>query len=187
MPRVEGVVNYPVLKKWVKSIFSHPTLASIWLWPSNSKTGYLRPLNYQNRSHLAIRLFWWPVSLTWTPRGSGAHLSAILSPLSSFFSPSLSSLLSLPVPLLGGHGGSGRGAVPGRARRGGGEAGHAPRRRRGPRRRVGEPAVVLLLEQTKPTAAVTRSPPCELRSSAGAASARASVEQPCKGLRRAAA
>ena len=39
----------------------------------------------------------------------------------SFF-PSLS---SLSVPLLGGHGGSGRSAVPGRARRDGGEPGLA--------------------------------------------------------------
>ena len=24
----------------VKSIFGHPTLVSVWFWPSNSKTGY---------------------------------------------------------------------------------------------------------------------------------------------------
>ena len=45
-----------------------------------------------------------------------------LSPFLLSFFPSL---LSLPVPLLGGHGGSGRGAVPGGVRRGGGEAGLA--------------------------------------------------------------
>ena len=51
----------------------------------NSKTGYLRPLNYENRSFFTIELFWGPVSLTWTQHGSGAHLSA-LSPY-PLFSP----------------------------------------------------------------------------------------------------
>ena len=37
-----------------------------------------------------IGLFWWPVSLTWTPRGSGAHLSALPPSLS----PPYISLLS---------------------------------------------------------------------------------------------
>ena len=63
------------------------------------------------------------VSLTWTPRGNGAHLSAYFLPL-SYFSLSFP-LSSLSVPLLGGHGGSGRSAVPGRARRDGGEPGLA--------------------------------------------------------------
>ena len=75
---------------WKKSIFDHPTIARVWFWPLNSKTGYLRPSNYQNRSLLAIRRFCRAVSLMWTPRGGGAHLSAILSPLSlslSFLPP----------------------------------------------------------------------------------------------------
>ena len=84
---------------WKKSIFDHPTIARVCYWPLNSKTGYLRPSNYQNRSLLAIRRFCRAVSLTWTPRGGGAHLSAILSPLSLSFLPPLS---SFPVPLLGG-------------------------------------------------------------------------------------
>jgi hypothetical protein len=33
-------------EKKEKSIFEHPTIASVWFWPSNSKTGYLRPSNY---------------------------------------------------------------------------------------------------------------------------------------------
>jgi len=70
---------------WKKSIFDHPTIARVCFWPLNSKTGYLRPSNYQNRSLLAIRRFCRAVSLTWTPRGGGAHLSAILSPLSLSF------------------------------------------------------------------------------------------------------
>ena len=44
-----------------KSIFDHPTLASVWFWSSNSKTGYLWPSNYQNHSNLTIGLFWWVV------------------------------------------------------------------------------------------------------------------------------
>ena len=84
-------------------MFGHPTLASVWFWPLNSKTGYLRPLNYENHSFLTIGLFWWVVLLTWTPRGSGAHLS-VLPPLSSLYLPlSLSyfvSPLSSPSSLL---------------------------------------------------------------------------------------
>ena len=45
----------------VKSIFGHSTLASVWFWPSNSKTVYLWPSNYQNRSIFTIELFWWVV------------------------------------------------------------------------------------------------------------------------------
>ena len=44
-----------------KSIFDHPILASVWFWLSNSKTEYLWPSNYQNRSNLTIGLFWWVV------------------------------------------------------------------------------------------------------------------------------
>jgi hypothetical protein len=29
-----------------KSIFDHPTIVSVWFWPSNSKIGYLRPSNF---------------------------------------------------------------------------------------------------------------------------------------------
>jgi hypothetical protein len=43
--------------KLEKVIFDHSTLAKVWFWSSNSKTGYLRSSNYQNRSNLAIRLF----------------------------------------------------------------------------------------------------------------------------------
>ena len=68
--------NRSILENRVKFIFDHPTLASVWFWSLNSKTGYLRPLNYENRLFLTIGLFWGPVLLTWTPRGSGAHLSA---------------------------------------------------------------------------------------------------------------
>jgi len=89
---------------WVKSIFGHPTLASVWFWPLNSKTGYLRPLNYENHLFLTIGLFRWVVLLTWTPRGSGAHLSALL-PLSSFYLPlSLSCIISLFPSTAGGRG-----------------------------------------------------------------------------------
>ncbi|KAG2540009.1 hypothetical protein PVAP13_9NG516800 [Panicum virgatum] len=67
------------------------------------------------------------VSLMWTPRGNGAHLSVYFLSLSYFY---LSfPLSSLPVPLLGGHGDSGRSAVPSGARRDGGEPGLALRPR----------------------------------------------------------
>ena len=74
----------------------------------NFKTGYLRPLNYENRSFFTIGLFWWPVSLTWTPHGCGTYLSVIISPLSlSFPPPSFFSPLSGEVPgRRGGRGGS---------------------------------------------------------------------------------
>ena len=49
------------IQKRKKFIFNHPILTSVWFWPSNSKTGYLWPSNYQNRSNLTIRLFWWVV------------------------------------------------------------------------------------------------------------------------------
>ena len=49
------------IQKRKKSIFNHPILTSVWFWPSNSKTGYLWPSNYQNRSNLTIGLFWWVV------------------------------------------------------------------------------------------------------------------------------
>ena len=76
-----------ILFSRVKSIFDHPTLASVWFWSLNSKTGYLRPLNYENRLFLTIGLFWGPVLPTWTPRDSGAHLSAPSpSPLSFLLS-----------------------------------------------------------------------------------------------------
>ena len=79
--------NRSILENRVKFIFDHPTLVSVWFWPLNSKTGYLRPLNYENRLFLTIGLFWGPVLLTWTPRGSGAHLSAPSpSPLSFLLS-----------------------------------------------------------------------------------------------------
>ena len=93
--------NFMVLELYylffrVKSIFGHPTLASVWFWPLNSKTGYLRPSNYQNHSLLAIRRFCRAVLLTWTSRGGGAHLS-VLPHSFSLFSVSLflSSLISL--------------------------------------------------------------------------------------------
>ena len=47
-------------------------------------------------------MFWWPISPTWTPRGSGAHLAAILSPFSLSFLLPFSSLLS-PPPAAAGH------------------------------------------------------------------------------------
>jgi hypothetical protein len=40
-----------------KSIFDNPTIASVWFWPSNFKTGYLRPSNSLNRLQLAIEWF----------------------------------------------------------------------------------------------------------------------------------
>jgi len=71
----------------------------------NSKTGYLRPLNYENRLFLTIGLFWGPVLLTWTPRGSGAHLSAPSpSPVSFLLSlssaPAGAALPPTPAPAL---------------------------------------------------------------------------------------
>jgi hypothetical protein len=39
-------------------ILDHLTLDSVWLWLSNSKTGYIWPSNSWNRSQLTIRLFW---------------------------------------------------------------------------------------------------------------------------------
>lgn len=55
------------------------------LWPSNSKTGYCWPLNYQKYLYLAIQLFWNVVWLTWMTHGSGIHMLAYFS-LSSFIS-----------------------------------------------------------------------------------------------------
>jgi len=52
------------IQKRKKSIFNHPILTSVWFWPSNSKTGYLWPSNYQNRSNLTIGLFWWVVLIS---------------------------------------------------------------------------------------------------------------------------
>jgi hypothetical protein len=46
-----------IVLKWKKFIFDHPTLAKVWFWPSNSKTGYLWASNYQDRSNLTIGLF----------------------------------------------------------------------------------------------------------------------------------
>ena len=70
-----SVLRYILERK--KSIFSHPIIVRVWFWPCNSKTGYHWPSNYQNRSHLAIRLFCRAVLLTWTPRGGKPHLSAL--------------------------------------------------------------------------------------------------------------
>lgn len=44
-----------------KVYFNHLALALVWFWSSNSKNGYLCPSNYQNRSFLSIKLFWWVV------------------------------------------------------------------------------------------------------------------------------
>ena len=60
-----SVECFVIFVNWVKSIFSHSTLVSVWFWPSNCKTGYLWPLNYQNSSILAIGWFWLAVLLTW--------------------------------------------------------------------------------------------------------------------------
>ena len=48
-----------------KSIFDHPTITRVRFWPSNSKTGYFWPSNYQNHLYLAIWLFWRVVLLRW--------------------------------------------------------------------------------------------------------------------------
>ena len=53
--------EYQIFRNKKKSIFDHPTLASVWFWPSNFKTGYLQPSNHQNRSNFTIGLFWWVV------------------------------------------------------------------------------------------------------------------------------
>ena len=63
----------------IKSIFDHPTIIRVRFWPSNFKTGYSWPSNYQNRLYLVIWLFWRVVLLMWMTHGGGAHMSASFS------------------------------------------------------------------------------------------------------------
>ena len=71
-------------------------LSKVYFWPSKYRLGLILSTEPQNQKSLTIQLlkslkfsyelFWWAVSLTWTPHGGGIHLSAT-SLLSSLFSP----------------------------------------------------------------------------------------------------